>query len=100
MHKYVIGVLILLVIYLMLAEPYGICKGCGPTRPYTMNVLNPFAYPFSGSSDLDFLSKQENLEPPIIFPSKVPTLIPDIPLTHMRSPDHVLLVGYDGGGYY
>lgn len=82
------------------SENYGICRGCGPQRDYQLAVLNPFAYPYSGTTDEAWFSRQNNLEPPVVFPQKVPPLIPDIPLTQLRSPDHALLVGYDGGGYY
>jgi hypothetical protein len=82
------------------AESYGICRDCVPKQEYQLTVVNPFVYPYSGSSDFGFLAREKNLGVIDPFPSPLPVIQPDVPLTHLRSPDHTLLASYDGGGFY
>ncbi len=98
-----IAVLIVLLIGIFILyrrENYGVCLECGPRYPYQLAVVNPFVYPYSGSSDLAYLAKEKNMIPAEPFPRVAPAFRPTAPLTNLTTPDHVLLFGYTGDGVY
>ena len=87
---YVLLVIVILLIALYFvnarAEPYRSCRDCDGyvVAPNGMPVLNPFLWPYSGSrcvDDVYILSKDAGVD--------IGTAV--TPLTHLNSPDHVLL---------
>ncbi len=78
----VLIIIIIVLLYLCMREPYKVCRDCDSTMPDRdiptggFSAVNPFIYPYAGAECLDEIQGMISTH---------------VPLMHAYVPDHVVL---------